>query len=87
MHAGTSPKQYAPQLFQSWGRNHKNCKISQTELGTSGIILAQNDDGPLNRTMAHIPFKFPNFNGPFEIFMGHLQNLIGPRILNIHIRA
>ena len=31
--------------------------------------------------------KFSNFNGPFEIFMGPLQNLMGPRILNILIRA
>ena len=23
----------------------------------------------------------------FEIFMGPLQNLMGPRILNVHIRA
>ena len=42
----------------------------------AGIILAQNDNGPLQWA-----------NGPFEIFMGPLQNLIGPRILKIHIRA
>ena len=33
------------------------------------------------------PAETLNFNGPFEIFMGPLQNLMGPRILNIHIRA
>ena len=27
----------------------------------------------------------PNFNDPFEIFMGPLQNLMGPRILDIRI--
>ena len=31
--------------------------------------------------------KFPNFNGPLEIFMGPLQNLMGPRSLKIPIRA
>ena len=26
--------------------------------GGAGLILAQNDDGPLNGPMAHIPFKY-----------------------------
>ena len=40
--------------------------------------------------MAHIhsnTCKFLNFNGPLEIFMGHLQILMGPRILKIPIGA
>ena len=37
--------------------------------------------GPLglNGPMAHIPFKFPNFNGPFEIFMGPFAKFDGPK--------
>ena len=31
--------------------------------------------------------KLHNFNGPFEISMGPLQTLMGPRILNIYLRA
>ena len=43
--------------------------------------------GPLNGPMTHISHskscKFQNFNGPFKIFMGPLQNLMGPRILKL----
>ena len=46
-----------------------------------GGKATKKNDGPL------MPFEFPNFNGPFEIFMGLVQNLMDPRILNIHIRA
>ena len=53
---------------------------------SAGISLAQNDDGPLKWANSNT-CKFPNFNGLFEIFMGPLQNLMDPRILNIHIRA
>ena len=46
--------------------------------------------GPYNGPMAHFPFKHmqvTNLNGPFEISLGPLQNLMGTRILNIYIRA
>ena len=46
--------------------------------------------GPENGPMVHILFntcRLHNFNGPFEISMGPLQNLMGPRILNICIRT
>ena len=56
-----------------------------------GIILDQNDDGPLkwaNGPISHSnTCKSHNLNGPFEVSMGPLQNLMGPRILNIFIRA
>ena len=56
----------------------------------SGIILDQNDDGPLKWANGPYPIqihaKVHNFNGLFEISMGPLQNLTGPRILNIYIR-
>ena len=31
--------------------------------------------------MVHIPFKLHNFNGPFEISISPLQNLMGPESL------
>ena len=58
----------------------------------SGITLDQNDDRPLK--WANDPWIsysntciLHNLNGPFEISMGPMQKLIGPRILNIYIRA
>ena len=47
-----------------------------------GIILAKNDDGPIKWATEQPIFhsniyKFPNFNGPFEIFKGPLQNFTG----------
>ena len=46
-------------------------QIVWKEFTLSGIILAQNEDGPLKWTISHSnTCKFPNFNGPFEIFMG-----------------
>ena len=57
----------------------------------AGLILAQNDDGPLKWASGPYPIQIhANFQilmGHFEIFMGTLQNLMGPRIHNIHIRA
>ena len=56
-----------------------------------GLILAKNNDGPLKWANGPYPIQIhANFqisNGRFEIFMCPLQNLMGPRILNIHIRA
>ena len=34
------------------------CDVCVSLKTQSGIILAQNDDGPLNGPMAHIPFKY-----------------------------
>ena len=64
--------------------NHKGTdhSVNPCHLISAGLILDQNDDGPFSNTC-----KFPNFKGPFEILKGPLQNLMGPRILNIHIRA
>ena len=49
----------------------------------AGIILDQNDDGPLKWANGPYPIqihaKSHNFNGPFEISMGTLQNLMGRR--------
>ena len=43
--------------------------------------------GSLNGPMTHISHskscKFQNFNGPFKLFMGPLQNLMGSRILKL----
>ena len=52
----------------------------------SEIILDKNDDGSLK--WAHSSTcKLHNFNGGFEMSMAPLQKLMGPRILNIYIRA
>ena len=60
-------------------------------ISLAGLILAQNDDGPLKWAIGPYPIQlhaiFQIIYGPFEIFMGPLQNLMGRRILNIHIRA
>ena len=56
-----------------------------------GLILAQNDDGPLKWAIGpyliQIHANFQILMGHLDIFMGPLQNSMGPRILNIHIRA
>ena len=77
--------------------NHSFSVISWFEVFTyilsmvtlkSGIIQDKKDDGPLKWANAHSnTCKLHNFNVPFEISMGPLQNLMGPRILNIYIRA
>ena len=79
--------------------NHTFSVISQFELFTyirsmvtfkSGIILDQNDDGPLKWANGSYPIQihadYIIFYGPFEISMGPLQNLMDPRILKIYIR-
>ena len=53
----------------------------------SGIILDQTDDGPLKWANDPYPIQIYNSNGPFGISMGPLQALMGPKILNIYIRA
>ena len=57
----------------------------------SGILQDQNDDGPLKWVNGPYPIQihadYIIFYGPFKISMDPLQNLIGPRILNIYIRA
>ena len=54
----------------------------------AGLILAQNYDGPLKWANGPYPIQV---HVNFQILMGHfygpLQNLMPPRILNIHIRA
>ena len=52
----------------------------------SGILLDENDDGPLRWANDPYPIQI-HADWPFEISMGPLQNLMGPRILNIYIRA
>ena len=57
----------------------------------SGIILDQNDDGPLKSANGLYPIQIHAdciiLMGLLKISMGPLQNLKGPRILNIYIRA
>ena len=53
-------------------------------ISKSGIILAQNDDGPIKWANGPYPIQI---HANLEIFMGPLQNLMGPRILKIPIRA
>ena len=55
----------------------------------AGIFLAQNHDEPFNwAIMAPFPIQInANCDGPFEILMGSLENLIDLRILNMHLRA
>ena len=71
----------------------KNKQIKQTRIEQSMACYlirrdnpTQNDDGqwPISHSNT---CKLSNFNGPIEIFMGTLQNLMGPRFLNIHVRA
>ena len=50
----------------------------------SGIILDQNDDGPLKWANGSYPIQL---HADYIILMGPLQNLMGPRILHIYIRA
>ena len=64
--------------------------IAECSLG-AGLILAQNDAGPLKWANDPYPIQIhANFQilmGHLKFFMGSLQNLICLRILNIHIRA
>ena len=59
----------------------------------TNVSLDQKDFGPLKcavgsyRDSHSNTCKLHNFDGPFEISMGPLQILMGPRILNICIRA
>ena len=76
--------------------NHSFSVIMSFELFTyilsmvtlkSGIILDQNDDGPLKLANGPYPIKIhANYIIPmdfFKISMGPSQNLMGPIILNI----
>ena len=68
--------------------------LGRTELPIfffSGIFLVQNMNGPLKWTYDPCPnsihCKNQDFDGPFEILMGHLEKMMGQRHLNIRLMA